>query len=280
MAAENTIVFPSGEKRARKIGCWRNVNWEKDGPAGADRRSTPRPDEEGRRGGRREDRDTRGGDEPAPRRPGSRRDRARAGRREPRERLEVERQIVGRVKTLLRILLQAVPHDALEPRREVLVGQREVRRVLPQDRRHRVGGGVAVEGALAREHLVEDRAEGEDVAAGVGLPPAHLLGRHVADRPEDHSRLGRGRRRRQVRLLLPALLGVRQLREAEVEDLDPAVLRDEEVLGLQVPMDDPLLVGGGEAVGDLQRVVEALRGESSAREHPRSVSPSRSSMTT
>ena len=37
-----------------------------------------------------------------------------------------------------------------------------------QDRRHRVGGRVAVERALAREHLVEDRAEGEDVAARVG----------------------------------------------------------------------------------------------------------------
>ena len=37
-----------------------------------------------------------------------------------------------------------------------------------------------------------------------------------------------------------------------------AVLRDEEVLGLQVPVDDALLVGGGEALRDLERVVHGL----------------------
>ena len=51
---------------------------------------------------------------------------------------------------------------------------------------------------------------------------------------------------------------MRQLGEAEVEDLDAAVLRDEEVLGLQVAVDDPLLVRRGEAVRDLQRVVDRL----------------------
>ena len=40
-------------------------------------------------------------------------------------------------------------------------------------------------------------------------------------------------------------------REAEVEDLGVAVLREEDVLGLEVAVDDPLLVGGGEALGDL-----------------------------
>ena len=67
-----------------------------------------------------------------------------------------------------------------------------------------------------------------------------------------------GRRRRHARLLARRLLGVRQLGEAEVEDLHPAVLRDEKVLRLQVPVDDPLLVRGGQAVRDLQRVVDRL----------------------
>ena len=50
------------------------------------------------------------------------------------------------------------------------------------------------------------------------------------------------------------------LGEAEVEDLHDAVRRDLDVRRLQVAVDDPLLVGGLERVGDLprdgQRVVE------------------------
>ena len=37
-----------------------------------------------------------------------------------------------------------------------------------------------------------------------------------------------------------------------------AVFRDEEVLGLQVPVNDPLLVSGREALGDLEGVVQGL----------------------
>ena len=42
----------------------------------------------------------------------------------------------------------------------------------------------------ARHHLVQHRAEGEDVAAPVGRPPFDLLGRHVCDRPEHGARGG------------------------------------------------------------------------------------------
>ncbi len=50
-------------------------------------------------------------------------------------------------------------------------------------------------------------------------------------------------------------VGVRfeDLRQAEVEDLDPAVVRDDDVGGLQVPVDDPALVRGLERLGDLAR---------------------------
>ena len=44
--------------------------------------------------------------------------------------------------------------------------------------------------------------------------------------------------------------------EAEVEDLHAAVLRHEDVLGLDVAVNDPLLVRGGEAVGHLRRDTE------------------------
>ena len=165
------------------------------------------------------------------------------------------------VEPLLGILLETVANDAVEARRDVLVGDGEVRRIFLEDRRHRVRGGVAVERALAGEHLVEDRAEGEDVAARVGGLAAHLLGRHVAERAEHDAGLGALRFRRQVGGARDGAFGLRQLGEAEVEDLDAPVLRDEDVLGLQVAMDDALLVRRREAVGDLRRVVDrpALR---------------------
>ena len=55
-----------------------------------------------------------------------------------------------------------------------------------------------------------------------------------------------------------------QLGQAEVEDLDAAILRHEDVLGLQVPMHDPFLVRGGQPVSDLEGIVDGLvRGERS-----------------
>ena len=107
-----------------------------------------------------------------------------------------------------------------------------------------------LERAHAREHLEEDRAEGKDVRPLVDVPPANLLGRHVADRAHDRSRLRAGGGRRRVRR---GRLGREDLRETEVEDLDAPVARQEEVLRLQVAMDDPLFVRRGESLRDLDR---------------------------
>jgi len=46
--------------------------------------------------------------------------------------------------------------------------------------------------------------------------------------------------------------GGNELGEAEVEDLDEAVPGHHDVLGLEIPVDDPRGVGLGEAVGDLR----------------------------
>jgi len=48
------------------------------------------------------------------------------------------------------------------------------------------------------------------------------------------------------------------LARPKVEDLHLSVARHEEVLRLQVPVDDPLLVSGGQPEGDLGRVVQGL----------------------
>ena len=100
---------------------------------------------------------------------------------------------------------------------------RQLRRLVPQDRRHRVARRVPLERLLAREQLVEDRPEGEDVRAVIDGQPPHLLGRHVAHRPHHRPGLRVARARRRARLLAR---GDRldPLRQAEVEDLDVAVL--------------------------------------------------------
>ena len=160
-------------------------------------------------------------------------------------------------------LLETAIDDARERRRNVPLGGGQVRRIFFEDRRHRVDRRLAAERALARQHLVEHGAEREDVRAMIGRPAAHLLGRHVADRAEHHARRRSSACRCVAMLLAPAdgRVGLRELRETEVENLHAAVVRDEDVLRLQIAMDDALLVRGGEAVRDLHRVSfdEALR---------------------
>ena len=50
----------------------------------------------------------------------------------------------------------------------------------------------------------------------------------------------------------------RQLREAEVEDLHVSVAADEQVRGLEVAVDDPSRVGGGQTFADLHRILYGL----------------------
>lgn len=106
------------------------------------------------------------------------------------------------------------------------------RRVDDAGRRHGVVGVlvgdlhglVALVRLLAGQHLVEHDAEGVDVAAGVGDAPGHELGREVGDRAEQ----GRPGRR----------VGRRGAGQTEVADLDPAVVGEQDVLGLQVAVHD------------------------------------------
>ena len=142
---------------------------------------------------------------------------------------------------------------------------REIRRLLRQDRRDRVGRRVPPKRPLARQHLVEDRPKGEEIRPTVGGLAAHLLGRHVAHRPENDAGLSSDRPRRELGHLLCARLRLRQFRQTEVENLEAPVFRDEQVLGLEIPMDDPLLVRGRESPRDLDRVVQSF----ARRERPR-----------
>ncbi len=227
-------------------------------------------------GGERRERDQRGGEERDPTESNSsspsRRGR-RARRRGARKRFQIEREVVGRVEALLGTLLEAVAHDALEPRLDVLVRGRKIRRLLAEDRRHRLGSGFAVKRARARQHLVEDGAERKDVRACVGRLSLHLLRGHVAERPHHDAGLGAAAGRgRQVRLRPGGAVRLRQLGETEVEDLDPSVVGDEQVLGFQIPMHDPLLVRRRQALCRLDRIFGGLAHREPAPEAARAAS--------
>lgn len=81
---------------------------------------------------------------------------------------------------------------------------------------------------------------------------AHLLRSHVADRPQHHAHAGQrfNRRRRTVGRRL------KQLRDAEIEDLHQPLLSQKQILGFDVAMDDALSVRGGKAFRDLRYVLQ------------------------
>ena len=109
--------------------------------------------------------------------------------------------------------------------------------------------------------LVEHRPEREQVAARVERAAEQLLGRHVVECAHHQ----RGPCEGDAGHFLGG--GAQQFREPEIQHLDLATRREHDVAGLQVAMDDRLLVSGVEGVGDLCPQREDLGlGERSHRE--------------
>ena len=101
----------------------------------------------------------------------------------------------------------------------------------------------------AREHLVERDAESEDVGAMIRIA-GMLLRRHVVRRA--HGDIGHGESAGVVLLWRP--------REPKVGELYTAVAREKDVLGLDIAMDDPLLVRGLQGFADLPDQFQCLVG--------------------
>ena len=92
---------------------------------------------------------------------------------------------------------------------------------------------------------------GVDVAARRQLarPAPGLLGRHVRGRPEHGPRARHGRGR-----------AVHGSRHAEVEDLEMALFREEQIFWLDVAVYDAGVVGGGEAIHEFDGELHGLDG--------------------
>ena len=180
----------------------------------------------------------------------------RAGRRVVHQ-IEGVTNIPCGLPSLARILRQALLQHAIERSRRhgrhrrgfaLENGGNDTRRVL------------SVEGTTARQHLVEHKAEREEVAARIRRLALRLLRRHVLHRPQNRcvrlsaavspSATSDGTSATSWLAAAGFRVGPPELRQPEVEELD-ALRGHEDVGRLQVAMRDALAVRGGEGREDL-----------------------------
>ena len=83
---------------------------------------------------------------------------------------------------------------------------------------------------------------------------AQLFGRHVTERAEDRAGTGPADHRLRVGVVRGRRL--RELGEAEVEDLHAIIVDDEDVLRLEIAMNDSLLMRGRESARKLRRIFD------------------------
>ena len=135
--------------------------------------------------------------------------------------LQLIMQIMRAVPPRVWIFSETLADDAVQRRRGQRLRGGHRGRIALQDSRDQARLTLPREGLLARHHLVDDRAEREDVRAGVSLFPLELLGSHVLQRAEDGAFARQPRTlRRQPRH--PDLATDRlQLRQPKVEELSP-----------------------------------------------------------
>ncbi len=146
----------------------------------------------------------------------------------------------------LGILGETASHNRLDLGRHVRADAAQRRRLVAQDGRDEPKVRVGGERPASRQHLVEHRAEREDVRPRGYGSPFGLLGRHVGRRAHDEAwtrvEAGHG---------VLGLTALDELRQAEVEDLGAAVAGYQDVGWLDVAMDDAASVRGIERRGNL-----------------------------
>ena len=231
-------------------------------------RRRPKPREHADDGRQRQKGDDQPADhDPRARRPRHRHDFATDAGRQDFTRLEIALQIFQVVAEILHRLVTVLgifderpaddPADVARQRR-VDVGDRS--RCVLDDRGDHRDGRVALKRPLARGHLIQDHAEGKDVGPMIERLALGLFGRHVGRGPDDSAVAGHvlgGRKRRDAERRRLRLV---QLRQTEVENLDPVVGADHDVGRLEIPMRNPSGVSGRQRVrqrdGNLQQPLQ------------------------
>ena len=163
------------------------------------------------------------------------------------EPLEIRYQFLGRPVAGLRVLIETGRDDSIQGGKLHRRCRGHGGRLDLQHPRDRRGRGRGLEGIRPGRHLVDQHAKRKQIGPEVDLLAPGLLGRHVRGRAEHRAGLGQVGLRRGV-----------GPRDAEVENLDDAGRRAEDVLGFQIAVHDTVHVGGGQRPGELCRDVDDL----------------------
>ncbi len=142
-------------------------------------------------------------------------------------------QLAGR-RTAAGLRVERRVDQALDAGRHVRAALRQPDPAIVQ--RDQVLRGLRPVRVLADERLVEHQRRRPDVDLVVGRLAEHLLRRHVAQRSQE--------------AVVDRRVGGLEVGDPEVRQLRHAILAQEDVAGLDVPVDDPLRVGVGERVAD------------------------------
>lgn len=134
---------------------------------------------------------------------------------------------------------------------------RQRRRLFVQNGSQRFGRRRLAEGAFGGEHLVQDHAKSKNIAAGISSLTAYLLRRHVTDGPANFAGLtvssyrgGSGGS--------AVGLGLPELGQPEIKDLEASVFREEQVFRLEVPMHDSSVVRRRQPARDFHAGIASL----------------------
>src|SRR5438132_5547272 len=146
-------------------------------------------------------------------------------------------------------LRQTTLNQARDPRRQVGPSGGDRFRLVPQRRGQCFHRRFTVKRWNSAGHLIKNRAEGEEIRAGVGVLAGQRLGRGIACRTDDEATLGESLERHYGGSGIA--IGLADPRQTEVKNLRRSLARDEDVFRLEIAMHDATLMSGGERISDL-----------------------------
>ena len=159
---------------------------------------------------------------------------------------EVNRQFFCRLVTIVRFLLETFQNHVFKAGGEIVAARRGAGRLLIDDVVRKRGGEPFLEWTRTRGHFEEDGADRVNVAADVRGFPQQLFRRHVGERAGNSGHVGIAQRE------VACIVGLEQDGQAKIQDLNLVLRSDENVAGLQVAVDDAVLVGFLERRSDLE----------------------------